>query len=243
MSTKVTTSSNYQLPPEGIHLARCTRIIDLGTQKTEFNGKSKNLKKIRIYWELPEETNEFDKEKGEDPFFVSKEYTATIGERSNLRHDIESWLGKGFAGSETFELATLLGKPCMINIIHETSKKGRKYSKIIGVTPLPKGLHAPAQITPTLHYQIENGFDDVFEKLPEYMQLKIQASLEMTGEPDEPDEEIIERNVRQATANAQEPKPRPLGKISEPTSTDPDEDALDAELAGVTANGDEKMPY
>jgi hypothetical protein len=231
MSTTVTANSNYQLPPEGIWPARCVWIIDLGTQRTEFNGKSKNLKKVRLYWELPEQTSVFDEEKGEEPFFVSKDYTATIGERSNLRHDIESWRGKGFTGSEaeSFELATLLGKPCMINLIHEVSKKGRKYSKIIGLTPLPKGLHAPAQISPTLHYVIEDGFNDVFEKLPEYVQLKIQASLEMTGEPEEPDEAIIERNVRQATANT----------ISANDEANLDE--VNAERAAATA--EEKIPF
>jgi hypothetical protein len=231
MSTTVTANSSYQLPPAGIHVARCIWIIDLGTQKTEFNGKSKNLKKVRIYWELSEEKSVFDEERGEEPFFVSKEYTATIGERSNLRHDVESWQGKGLTGSEaeSFELATLLGKPCMLNLIHEVSKKGRKYSKIIGVTPLPKGLHAPAAISPTLHYVIEDGFNDVFEKLPEYVQLKIQAALEMTGEPDEPDEAIAERNVRQATANALAQPHPPVG-INEPTSDNFDEDEMNAEL-------------
>src|SRR5262249_38335249 len=137
----------------------------------------------------------------------SRIYTATIGERSSLRRDIEAMRGKRFTGSESesFELASLLGKPCMLNLIHEVSKNGRKYHKIIGLTPLPKGTRAPAMISETLHYQIEDGENDVFEQLPEYIRGKIQASLEMTGEADEsdePDPAIIERNVREAAANA-----------------------------------------
>jgi hypothetical protein len=226
----------YQLAPEGIHPARCAWIVDLGTQHDDYNGKSKRLRKVRISWELPNEKTVFDEEKGEEPFLVSKEYTKTLGTKSNLRHDIESWRGKGFTGSEAeaFDLAVLLGKPCMVNVIHEVSKLNRKYAKIIGVTPLPKGMQAPAQILPSLQYSIEDGLEGAFKELPEFVRQKILASDELGESPTV--EGVAERNVRQATANAlsadiqQKPKPHPPVGIHESSSGDDLDSQLEDEV-------------
>jgi hypothetical protein len=202
MSLIVSETGAYQRAPEGIHVARCVQVIDLGTQLSDFDGKSKRLRKVRISWELPDEKTVFDEEKGEEPFLVSKEYTMTLGTKSNLRHDIESWRGKGLTGSEAeaFNLVVLLGKTCMVNVIHEVSRQNRKYAKIINVTPLPKGIQAPVQILPSLQYSIEDGLGGAFEELPGYIQNKILASDELSKRPSL--EEITERNVRKATANA-----------------------------------------
>jgi hypothetical protein len=193
----------YQLPPEGIHVARCVRVVDLGTQRSEFNGNSKRLRKVRTSWELPEEKTVFDQERGEEPFLVSKEYTKSLGTKSNLRRDIESWRGRGFTGSEAeaFDLTTLLGTACMINLIHEVSKQNRrKYAKIISITPLPRGMQAPPQFLPSVQYSIEEGTGGAFDELSEYVQQKICASDELGKRSTK--KEITECNVRQATANA-----------------------------------------
>ena len=65
-------------------------------------------------------------------------------------------------------------------------------------------MAVPEQILPSLHYSIEDGFNDVFESLPEGLQERIMRAEELKVAPDE---EITERNVRQATANAQQPRP------------------------------------
>ena len=43
---------NFERCPPGMHLARCYRIIDLGTQKSEYMGQVKYLHKIMIGWEI-----------------------------------------------------------------------------------------------------------------------------------------------------------------------------------------------
>mgnify|MGYP000541169732 CR=1 FL=1 len=42
---------SFESTPSGMHLARCYRIIDLGTQKSEYMGVSKLLHKIMLGWE------------------------------------------------------------------------------------------------------------------------------------------------------------------------------------------------
>ena len=44
---------DFERAPEGTHLARCYQIIDLGTQHSEYYGKSS--RKVLIGWELSDE--------------------------------------------------------------------------------------------------------------------------------------------------------------------------------------------
>jgi hypothetical protein len=177
---------NYQLAPIGNHVAICVQVIDLGTQNDEYMGKPKILRKVRLAWELPEEKAVFDEAKGEECFLVAKEYTLSLGEKANLRHDIQSWRGVDFTEEElkSFELKRLLGAACMVNVVHETSKNKRKYVKITSVTRLPKKIKKADVPKPTLEmigYDIEDGMNDAFKKLPQFLQEKILASVEVTG--------------------------------------------------------------
>jgi hypothetical protein len=191
---------DYQIPPEGNHVARCVRVIDLGTQRDSYMGKPKIMHKAMVAWELPDEKAVFDEERGEEPFLVSKEYTVSLGERANLRHDLEAWRGKQFTEAElkAFDISKLIGAACMVNVVHRTSKNNRNYASITAVTPLPKGVKkadVPKQTLPSLSYQIEDGNNEVFKALPEWIQKKIMESEEWTtelapadsgGEGDEP---------------------------------------------------------
>jgi hypothetical protein len=61
---------SYTPPPVGTHLALCYRIIDLGTQKTTYNGETKTAHKLMISWELPQERMDDGR-----PFAISKRCT------------------------------------------------------------------------------------------------------------------------------------------------------------------------
>ena len=187
-----------QLAPEGMQLARCVRAVDLGTQESKF-GKNK---KIVLSFELSECKAVFNEENGEEPFVLSKTYNQSLDKKSNLVRDLTPWIGGGFAKKAECAIGPLvLGKPCLVNVIHETKDTGETYATIISIAPVPKGTIAPEQILPSLEYSIKDGFNDVFEELPAWMQEKIKASDEVAGSQPTA-EEITERNVRQATANA-----------------------------------------
>jgi len=192
-----------QLPPPDNHIGRCVWIIDLGTQVSNFDD-GKKQRRVLISFELPNEKTVFTQEKGEEPFVVSKEYSLTLGPKSNLRRDIQSWLGRNLNESEMvdFDLGRFLGKAALVNVIHEASKKtGEEHAKIIGITSLLKTMQAPAQINPSILYSIEDGRGGAFDQLPDWVQKKICTSEELGGaQPSVA--EITERNVRQATENA-----------------------------------------
>jgi hypothetical protein len=139
------TSSNYERPPEGNHVAVCCSLVDLGTQFSETYQKSQ--RKILIEWELAEET----KENGE-PHYIDQIYTFSMNEKSTLRLALESWRGVKFSPDDfgKFELSNLIGKGCMLNIIH-TEKGDKVYANIASIARLPKGMKAPTlQATPRI---------------------------------------------------------------------------------------------
>jgi hypothetical protein len=167
------------LAPVGNHIARCVQMVHIGTSEEEIMGKKKILNKVRLTWELPDELHVFDEEKGEQPFLVSKEYTLSMNEKSNLRKDLESWRGKGFTEkqAEEFDITVLIGIPCMLNVIHKKSKTGNEYVNVSGVSPLPKRVECPEQISESFEFNFDEKFSN-FENLPEWIQDKIKNSDE-----------------------------------------------------------------
>lgn len=162
--------------PAGNHVARCIGLIDLGTQTEDYLGKTKHQRKVLIKWETPLETKVFKEENGEQPYVLSKEYTMSLGEKSNLRKDLEAWRGRGFTEQELsgFDLQNILGAPCLINVIHQDNG----YAKITNVSPLPKGTTCPEIVNKTQYLSLD-AFDlNVFQSLPEFWKKKIESSPE-----------------------------------------------------------------
>jgi hypothetical protein len=185
-----------QLAPEGMHLAHLIWGIDIGTHESKF-GKNR---KIIFSWELSECLTVFKGKNGPEPFVLSKTYNQSLGKGASLVRDLTPWIGSGFTKRASFDIDSLVGKACLVNVIHET-KDGETFANIISLAPIPRGMAVPDQILPSLVYSIEDGFNGVFEQLPVWIQEKIKASEEIAGKrPSKA--EIAERNVRQATANA-----------------------------------------
>jgi hypothetical protein len=88
--------------------------------------------------------------------------------------------------AENFDIFTLLGKPCMVNITHVT-KGDATYANIIGMSPVPKGLVCPPAFNTALCYNTEEHDDAVFSQLPEFIQDKIKMSDEWIARISKPD--------------------------------------------------------
>lgn len=176
-----TNQTQRELVPVGNHLAICYQMIEIGTVEEIVMNEKKILKKVRIGWELPNETKVFNEEKGEQPFVMSKEYTLSMHEKSTLRADLKSWRGKDFSEYEAkaFDITKLLGKPCMINVIHKPSKDGLKtYSQISAITGVPKGMTVPPQSNRTICLSYDNFDENEFNALPDFIKDKMKTSIE-----------------------------------------------------------------
>lgn len=206
MINATSTSTTRELTPAGNHIARAYSMLEIGTVTEIIMNKSQTLRKVRIGWELPNETRIFKEEDGEMPFVISKEYTLSMHEKSNLRKDLKSWRGKDFTEDEVkmFDITKLLGVPCMLNIIHTPSKDGsRLYANIAGVTPMPKGVKCPPQVNDTVELSYDQWDEEEFNKLPDFIKDKMKTSVEYNAM----------RNPQQA--HITEPVLEPIGESDE----------------------------
>lgn len=171
---------DFQAAPVGTHPARCIRVLDLGTQRGEYQGQATIRRQVIVAWELPTELMEDGNNAGK-PFIVSKFYTASLSEKANLRKDLENWRGRTFTAAELegFESRNILEKPCLVTVIHNQKGKAR----VSGVTALPKGFQIPSQVNPTVYFSLDEFDQKTFDALsdgikkiimgsPEYQQLK-----------------------------------------------------------------------
>lgn len=168
---------SFEQPPIGTHPARCVKLIDIGTQRGEYQGQVTLKRQIIIGWELPMELMQSGEYAGK-PFTCSKFYTASLNEKSTLRADLKNWRTRDFTEEELrrFDLRTILGKPCMVSITH--TDKGR--AKVTGVMSAMKGLTMPDQVNETLYFSLEPElFDrDIYDGLSDGYKKMINASPE-----------------------------------------------------------------
>ena len=188
-------ATERQLPEAGSTMGVLVSLVDLGMQETNWDGEKKISPKVRLTFELPDQVIEGEVvENGKTtkvtkPMMVSLELTRSLGERATLRKHLESWRGAAFTSKElaSFSLKNLLGKAALLNLMHKTSQAGRQYCAISAIGKLPKGMTAPKEtVNSQVFYEIENGQNEVFAALPEWLQDKVRASKEFQNASGKP---------------------------------------------------------
>lgn len=174
-----------QTVPAGTHVARCYQIIHIGTIPDTYQGEPRIVDKVRLVFELPLETADFGK--GEQPFSIGRDFTLSMHEKSALRGFVQNWLGESLSDSDAakFNVGTMIGKECMLNVMHRTANTGRTYADIKGASPLVKGMTCPPLVNSAflLDYDSED-FDLRFKMLPEWLQNKVSSSKEFSDRLD-----------------------------------------------------------
>ena len=111
--------SNFTPVPPGMHLARCYRVVDLGTQKSEYLGTIKHLPKVMLQFEVhgEDEAGKPIVTAKNEPMTISKTFTLSLAEKATLRKDLQTWRGREFTPEELrgFELKNVLGAWAMIS--------------------------------------------------------------------------------------------------------------------------------
>jgi len=192
MIVESTQESTFKPAPAGLHLARCYRIVDLGTQESTYEGQTKHLYKIKVFWEIhgqDEGGNALVTDKGE-PLSISKDYTLSWGDKATLRIDLQAWRGKPFTEEEQkrFDLKTVLDKWCMVNVAHKPRGHGKPgvYANVVGVTPVPaiiKQSGLPKGHNKCDMFQISEPDMELFESFSKYLKENIEKSPEWRSSP------------------------------------------------------------
>ena len=168
---------DFELAPEGMHVARCFKIVDLGTH---FNPAfAKEIHKVGVYFEMPKTLQKEGSNAGR-PFIIKQDFTLSHHKKALLRITLENWYGKRFdtkaldaAGG--FDLEKVLGRAGLLNIVH--SEDG-KYANITTVNPLPDGMVCPEQINESFVFSLQDFNPTRFAALSQKMQDFIAQSGE-----------------------------------------------------------------
>lgn len=182
---KATDGNNFTPVPSGMHLARCYKIIDLGSQKTEYMGQAKIQHKIMLQFEVWSEDENGSPTltaKGE-PLSITKRYTLTLSDKAALRNDLKTWRGRDFTPEELrgFELKNVLGAWAMLSVSRNAGNDGKEYTNIQAIMPVPTNVKKAGLPTPhntPVMYSIEDHDPAIFEALSENIKKIIMSSPE-----------------------------------------------------------------
>ena len=179
------TGGSFESTPVGSHLARCYRIVDLGTQKSEYQGQVKYLHKVMLGWEIHGVNDDGSPIKMKDgrPFAMFKNYTLSWSDKATLRIDLQAWRGRPFSAEEMrrFDLKTVLGAWCMLNVIERAGTDGKMYVNVANISPVPamiKQAGLPAAINKNEMFSLSEPDWVMFETFSENLKKKIINSPE-----------------------------------------------------------------
>lgn len=182
--------SKIEIIPEGVYPARCYAVVDFWTQEKKFKDQDKDVHEIGIYFEIPELSYEYEdketKEKKTGSKTIWTTLSASLSSKSNMRKFLETWRGKKFTEEELkgFDLKNVLWVKAMLQVVH--SEDG-KWANIQAAMPLYKWVTVDKTDREQILFEIDfekaekqEWFcdEDIFEKLPEFMQTKISNSKE-----------------------------------------------------------------
>lgn len=175
---------SFKPVPAGVHVARCYRVIDLGTQKVSFQGEDKLQRKVMIGWEIHGEDDDGNPLLDDDgnPLTIAKRYTLSLSDKAKLRADLQAWRGREFTREELmgFDVFTVLDKWCMLNVTRTEGEGGKSYSNVSSITPLPKQMRAslpPAKYAPQ-QFDVSEPDTQLFETFSEKLQQTISGCVE-----------------------------------------------------------------
>lgn len=178
LKTPASKGGEFELVPAGVYLARCYRMIDLGTQ-TETSAKfgTKSTRKIMLGWELlQDDDGEAITMTDGRPFVISNNYTWSLDKKANLRKALDSWRGVPFTDAEAqgFEITKLLDKFCKIQVVHNVS--GDNTYANVGTLISTKKTATP--VNEAYSFSIDDPDLQLFNTFPEWLQTKISEAAE-----------------------------------------------------------------
>lgn len=166
---------DYAPLQQGTHIAICNMVVDLGDQKTEYQGVESIKRQVYIRWEIPEERMMGERN---GPMVIGRTYTLSLHKKAGLRRDLEAWRGKCFSDDELegFDVAKLLQAPATLTVTHDIKADGSIYAKVAGISGIPKGMPKPGkpENTPVL---FDDDTQDDLDRLPDWIKKKLDERV------------------------------------------------------------------
>ncbi len=188
----------FEIVKAGSHVGIAYSLIMLGTHEEEWEGTEKKSIKMFLSFELPNLRKVFKEGEPEKPMSISTYVNLSMYSQSKLRGWIHNIIGVTLTDKEadSFDVMQILGKPCLLNVIHKLSKKsGKMKTNIEGVAQMIEGMPVPVQFNPNrvvnLFENLGGKWDEeVYKGLPEFIRKDIDASLERNKKPSKVQDEV-----------------------------------------------------
>lgn len=171
----------YEPTPEGRYTAICYQIVDLGTQKTTYDGKEKYVPQMVVSFELHGEAAMPDGK----PFSVRQRFTTSLSDKARLRAFLQGWSGKPVTDEHrkqaTKFIKSFLGKPADMIISHRKYTKNgeeRVAEDITSIHPAHPAVPVPKMHNTPLFFDISSYTREDWDALPKWMQDAIANSPE-----------------------------------------------------------------
>jgi len=122
---------DFEPCPEYIGKGVCVDVTPLKKQQSEFGERDI----FRLVFEV-----DLAREDGSRFCVWSRGFTPSLHEKANFRKFVKMWFGRDLTAEEmeSFETESLLGRPAMLNVIHEEAD-GKTFANIAACTPDKSG--------------------------------------------------------------------------------------------------------
>lgn len=147
--------------PIGNHAAVLVAMVDMGTQRTEFQGEVKWQHRVLWVYELP-----LEQKSGGGNHVASIELTVSLGSKAKMRKFIESRVGKSMPEDIEYDIEQELGKAVMLNVVASGKSD---YPKIDSVSAVPKGFHVPAPTYKPFVWSLDSLTEGAKPVLPDWV--------------------------------------------------------------------------
>ena len=171
-------NSNIPKLENGVYTAISSMLIDIGPQKSTIDNNVR--RKFIMVWNIIGEFIEVNNE--QLPRVMSKEYTLSLNEKSNLRKDLQAWRGQAFTEEELqgFDILTVMNKPCQLQIINE-EKNGKTYNNISAIMAMPKGMTVEKLAETTVFITNNAETWENWAKVPKWIKDKVKKAEGFEG--------------------------------------------------------------
>jgi len=163
-----------QVCPSGMFPARLIRITQMGFCETPWGRKHQ----VEFTWELSETLMEGDDPR---PFVISKIMSESWYSKAPLYKLLKGWRGRDYTKEEkeAFDYNNLLGKCCLLHVVHEDKKEGDgKRAVAEAAMQMPQGQTMGEPVNDSYFWTVDNWNQEIYETFPEWKRDKIAGSTE-----------------------------------------------------------------
>lgn len=155
--------------PEGTGAAVLTVLAFLGLHESTWQGKPRTRELVGLSYELA------DRSEDGRALAVNEVVSVSFSEKAKLYARIKALCG-GREPPEGWDLAKLLGRPCLVTVVH-SERDGYTYANVEAVSPMPRGMQAVAPSVQPVYFDVNEADAAIFDLLPARFRKLAEVSL------------------------------------------------------------------